>query len=107
MKRSIKPLAALLLLISAGCASQPLKIANPANRPYDVVGEGTGKATGLMVFGVIPVGQNQRFVKAYDIAVKSKGGDALIDPVISEKWFWGYVLDGYSTTITGTVIKYK
>jgi hypothetical protein len=31
----------------------------------------------------------------------------LIDPVISERWFWAYAFNGYITTIEGTVIKYK
>ncbi len=53
------------------------------------------------------IGQNERFVRAYEDAVKSKGGDALIDPVIKESWFWGYILNGYTAEITGTVIKYK
>ena len=100
-------MAALLLLVSAGCVSQPLKLANPGNRPYNVLGEGHGSATGLMLFDVIPIGQNERFVKAYNAAVKSKNGDALLDPEISEHWFWGYVLDGYITDVKGTVIKYK
>lgn len=97
----------ILGLLGAGCVSQPLKIPTALNKPYDTLGEGKGSATGLMLFNVIPIGQNERFVNAYDNAVKSKGGDALLDPVIQENWFWGYILNGYSTEITGTVIKYK
>jgi hypothetical protein len=108
MKRSLTLLSlGLLGMLAAGCVSQPLKIPTVTKRDYDVLGEGKGSATGLMLFDVIPIGQNQRFVKAYDAAIKSKDGDALIDPVITESWFWGYILDGYSTHITGTVIKYK
>jgi hypothetical protein len=107
MKKRLITSCGLLALLAAGCASQPLKIPTPANRPYDTLGEGTGSATGLMLFGLIPIGQDERFVRAYDAAVKSKGGDGLIDPVIEENWFWGYILDGYTTHITGTAIKYK
>jgi hypothetical protein len=106
MKKQILTLSSLALLAS-GCISQPLKISTPTKGPYDVVGEGKGEATGIMLFNLIPIGQNERFVRAYDAAVKSKGGDALIDPVIQEHWFWGYILNGYSTEITGTIIKYK
>jgi hypothetical protein len=99
-------LAALL----SGCVSQPLKFPTVAElkaKSYEVVGEGEGKATGIMLFACIPIGQNERYVRAYDLAVQSKGGDALIDPTVQEKWFWGYILDGYTTTVTGTVIKYN
>ncbi len=107
MKRPFRIVAALALLLAAGCASQPLKLSAPGAKPYDVLGQGEGNATGIMLFDVIPIGQNERFVRAYDAAVKSKGGDALIDTEITEHWFWGYILDGYSTTVKGTVIKYK
>lgn len=103
-------LLGILALVAAGCASQPLKFPTTAEISkgnYTVLGEGEGEATGLMLFDVIPIGQNERFVRAYDAAVKSKNGDALIDPTIEEHWFWGYVLDGYSTKVSGTVIKYN
>lgn len=103
--KNIFSLLAIALL--CGCVSQPLKLSAPRKPNYDVLGEGQGSATGLMLFGVIPIGQNERFVRAYDEAVKSKGGDDLLNPEITENWFWAYVLDGYSTTIKGTVIKYK
>ena len=59
-----------------------------------------------MLFNLIPIGQNSRFERAYEEAVKSKGGDRLVDPVITEKWFWGVILNGYITSISGTVVKY-
>ena|SRR5712692_9966176 len=97
----------VLALLAAGCASEPLKIPTVTKTSYDTLGEGKGGATGIMLFNVIPIGQNERFVRAYNAAVKSKNGDALIDPVISESWFWAYILNGYSTEVKGTVIKYK
>jgi len=100
-------LVALAGIFASGCVSQPLKIPTVTKADYEVLGEGKGSATGLMLFDVIPIGQNERFVRAYDAAVKTKNGDALINPEITEHWFWGYVLNGYSTEITGTVIKYK
>jgi len=30
-----------------------------------------------------------------------------VNPEISERWFWAYILNGYHTTVRGTVIKYK
>lgn len=107
MKNTTMLLLATLPLLAIGCVSQPLRIPTVTKTSYDTLGEGKGNATGIMLFNIIPIGQNERFVNAYEAAVKSKSGDALIDPVIKESWFWGYILNGYKTEVTGTVIKYK
>jgi hypothetical protein len=92
-----------------GCASDPLKISTLQNKTpdkdYQVLGPAEGGAAGIMLFNLIPIGQNSRFERAYEEAVKSKGGDRLIDPVITENWFWAVVLNGYVTKISGTVVK--
>ena len=77
-------LSLMLCILAAGCSSLPLKIPNVAKSNYEVLGAGEGHATGIMLFGFIPIGQNQRFVRAYEAAVKSKGGDALLEPVVEE-----------------------
>lgn len=100
-------IVSLLMIISFGCASTPLKISNLKPGNYEVLGEGEGTATGIMLFQLIPIGQNKRFVNAYEKAVNSKGGDALIDMEISEQWFWAYILNAYETTVKGTVVKRK
>ncbi len=102
----------LVILIGCfafGCASNPLRISSlqnkVPNKDYQILGQGEGEALGIMLFGLIPIGQNERFEKAYDEAVKSKGGNGLIDPVISETWFWAFFFNGYVTKISGTVVK--
>lgn len=102
----------LLILIGCfafGCSSIPLKIPSLQNKvpdkDYQILGPGEGGAAGIMLFSLIPIGQNSRFERAYEEAVKSKGGDRLIDPVITEKWFWAVILNGYVTKISGTVVK--
>jgi len=104
--------AILIILVGFfifGCASTPLKISTLQNKTsdkdYQVLGPGEGGAVGIMLFNLIPIGQNSRFERAYEEAVKSKGGDRLIDPVITENWFWAVVLNGYITKISGTVVK--
>jgi hypothetical protein len=97
----------MLILLLVGCSSVPVTIPTVMDKQYDVLGEGEGSAIGIMLFDVIPIGQNERFERAYKDAIFSKNGDALINPVISERWFWAYVLNGYITTVKGTVIKYK
>ena len=101
----------LIMCFAFGCAGNPIKIASLQNKvpdkDYQVLGQGTGEAVGIMLFGFIPIGQNERFEKAYAQALQSKGGNGLIDPVISEDWFWGFILNGYVTKISGTVVKTK
>jgi len=109
MKKYSLILLALVFIFTFGCASAPLRIPTPdasvSNQSYQVLGEGEGSSTGIMLFQFIPIGQNDRFEVAYERAVKSKGGDRLINPVITENWFWAWILNGYTTTVKGTVVK--
>jgi hypothetical protein len=106
-----KTVAALLVVsaLLAGCVSMPVNMGAPSNqlegKEYTVVGEGEGSSVGIMLFNIIPINQNDRFQKAYDEAVQSKGGDRLINPVIEERWFWAYLLNGYIFKVKGTVVK--
>jgi hypothetical protein len=104
--------AILMILMGCfifGCASNPLQISTLPNKApdkdYQVLGPGKGGAVGILLFGFIPIGQNTRFKRAYEEAVKSKGGNRLIDPVITENWFWGVILNGFITKISGTAVK--
>ncbi len=97
-----------ILALTYGCASTPLQLKNNEKMgTYTILGEGEGSATGIMLFDFIPIGQNTRFEEAYKKAVENKGGDALINTVVTEKWFWAFIFNGYTTTVKGTVIKYN
>jgi len=107
-----KSMAAVLLAVAcgaafSGCASAPVYLGPQAGKPYEVVGKGAGGASGFMLFQIIPCGNNSKVQRAYDAAVKSRNGDALINPTIKETWYWAWIGDGYSTFIDGDVIKYK
>ena len=110
MKRLLEKFlaAGLIIVFAFGCASVPLTVPDISNGEYDEQGEGVGSSTGIMLFQLIPIGQNTRFKRAYEAAVDSKGGDQLLNPVIiTEKWFWAWILNGYTTTVKGTVIKFR
>lgn len=102
-------LCIILMAFLAGCAGIPVRMTSPAPDPskYEALGEGIGRSVGIMLFQCIPINQNHRFEKAYNAAIRSRGGDKLLNPVISERWFWAYVLNGYITTVRGTVVKEK
>lgn len=92
-------------LVLAGCTGAPIKSAHYDSSQYTVLGHSEASATGLMLFGLIPIRQNSRFVRAQDAAIKANGGDALINTQVQEKWFWAWVLNGYTTKVSGDVIK--
>lgn len=78
-------LAALFVIASTfvlGCASVPLGVPTPPNvaesRDYEIMGEGEGEAFGLLLLDFIPINFNERLFKAYEMAVKSRGGDRLL-----------------------------
>ncbi|QNQ98122.1 hypothetical protein BGI51_10750 [Pseudomonas oryzihabitans] len=108
MQRFAKLAASFALAAAvAGCTGTAMKTQNLDPSQYTVVGHGEGKATGLMILGFIPVQQNDRFVRAQQAAIKSRGGDALINAQVQENWFWAYVLSGFTTTVSGDVVKLK
>ena len=66
-------IAATLLAaaVLAGCTGTPMKTQTYTPEQYTVVGHGEGKATGLLLFGFIPIQQNDRFVRAQNAAVNA------------------------------------
>jgi hypothetical protein len=95
---AVRNLVLLLLVTCAlvGCTSTALKIPGaPIQADEKALGEARGKATGIMLFQLIPIGQNTRFEAAYARALASQpGATRLTDVTIREKWFWAWVLNG-------------
>lgn len=98
---------ALFGLVLAGCTGTSMKTQQYDSSQYTVLGHSEASATGLLLFGVIPIRQNSRFVRAQEEAIKAKGGDAMINTQVQENWFWAWVLTGYTTKISGDVVKLK
>ena len=96
------------ILAITACHSVPLQIPTPPPAPdEEVLGPASGESTGIMLFQVIPIKQNNRFQAAYNQALQASGGTRLINPIIKERWFWAFVLNGYSFTVSGTAVKKK
>lgn len=104
----VRVLLILGVLTITACHSTPLHIPTaPPGPDEEVLGPATGNSTGLMLFQFIPIKQNDRFQAAYNEALSSKGATRLVNPTISERWFWAWILNGYSFTVTGTAVKKK
>ncbi len=107
MKKSMCLIAIAACLLMVGCSSVPFRMGPVPGKEYQVVGKGKANAGGFMLFQFIPIMHNDKIQRAYDAAVRQGGGDALINPVITENWFWAYIGNGYRTTIEGDVVRYK
>ena len=106
MKTVVSRLAFVVTLATAACSSAPLTIPTPPVGPDEkVLGEVSGSDVGVMLFQLIPINQNSRFVDAYAEALaRAPGATRLVNPTISERWFWAYLLNGYSFTVRGTAV---
>jgi hypothetical protein len=104
MKRFISLVT--LLLVCGACAGTPLQVdGGPIRDGERSLGAVEGNATGIMLFDVIPIGQNTRFGTAHKRAIEQNPGTTRIaDMTISENWFWAYILNGYKTKIQGTAV---
>ena len=109
MRAVTNPLLILILLAITACSGVPLRIPTlPIQSNEEVIGQVSGKATGIMLFQFIPIGQNDRFAKAYQRALLSAtGATRIVDVTIEENWFWAWILNGYSFHLTGTAVRSK
>lgn len=98
-------LGALVLVVTTACQSTQVQIPTAPIGPNEKsLGPTVGHSTGFMIIGLIPVKQNERFVEAYNQAVAKAGANRLTDVSISERWWWGYVLNGYNFKVQGTAV---
>ena len=97
---------AVVLLISTACSSRRVAIETGPLAPNEKkLGTASGQDTGVLLFGLIPIGQNGRFEGAYHEAVsKFPGATRLVDATIEEKWFWAWILTGYKFRVRGTAV---
>ncbi|OQW63726.1 MAG: hypothetical protein BVN28_04150 [Nitrospira sp. ST-bin4] len=101
-------LGAVLLFSTAACHSTQVRIPTaPIGANEKSLGQTEGNSVGMLLFGFIPINQNERFEKAYQNAVQKSGGARLTDVTISERWWWGYVLNGYVFKVQGTAVGNK
>jgi hypothetical protein len=101
-------LGILLLIASVACRSTVVQIPTPPIGPNEKsLGQTWGDSVGMLLLGCIPIGQNDRFVDAYNEAVQKAGATRLTDVTISERWWWGWILNGYVFKVQGTAVAKK
>ena len=101
-------LCAVVLIGTAACHSTHVQIPTAPIAPGETaLGQTWGDHVGLLLFGFIPIQQNDRFVEAYNEAVQKAGATRLTNVTISERWWWGYVINGYVFKVEGTAVTNK
>lgn len=110
-KSIVTGLIAMVLLVSAGCASGfRMVVPNPPEK-YEKMGPATGEACGSMLLGptaynFIPVMLSERVELAYQRALESvPGSRALINVRMQENWYWWVIGTARCVTIRGEAIR--
>ena len=99
-------LGLVMLFLVVGCTSTPTQIQTAPMGPDEkVLGEAEGSGGGVLLFWFIPIGQNDRFEEAYNEALQVHPGTTrLVNPTITEQWFWGLLFGGFLTDVKGTAV---
>jgi hypothetical protein len=103
--------AALALLLSAGCASDWVNVAPLPPPKYETLGAAEAEACGLRLLAlpwhqVLSKGMRTRVRDAYDAAVAGvPGATALIDVTFQERWSYGIILSEHCVAIRGEAIR--
>lgn len=100
-------LALATVLLFAGCSGHYYRVPGPEVNPqqYQNLGPVSQTATGIHLFGIIPIMLTDKTERAVEHAIAQKGGDAITNLQVRERWYWAYVLNIYKIDISGDVLK--
>lgn len=108
MKQTFLFLCVVMVLTNVACQSTQLRMPSEPIGPNEKsLGLAEGGSGGFMLFGFIPINQNDRFQSALSAALTKSGGTRLTDVVISERWFWTPAGDGFIFRVQGTGVAPK
>ncbi len=90
-------LTSLFAFVLTACVSERVSFPTQPIQPSEqVVGHVEASAGGFLLFNFIPIGQNDRFLRAYNRAhQQAPSGSRLVNVECWESWFWAYVGNGY------------
>lgn len=107
MKRLVMSVALATGLLLSGCAGNYYRLRTPDAAPgqYENLGPVQLSATGIHLFGFIPINLNNKIERVMDTGIASKGGDVMTNVVVRERWYWAWVLNIYKVDIEGDVLR--
>ena len=99
-------LIGLTTLSLVACAGKPIAIKSSSPQLYentkDKGREITASASGFQLLLFIPIGINDRHVRAHQLLKDKADGDYITDVKIKESWSYGFIGTFYTTTLTAT-----
>lgn len=97
-----------LMLLFSGCSS--MITISPSTTPiteddtYTKLGHASGSSVGVLIIGMFPIFSNDPAGAARDSAIKSSGGNALIEVTMEENAIPLGIVNIYWTTVEGTAV---
>ncbi len=107
MKNPIQIALVFSLLFLSACSGNYYRIPQaPINQSqYQNLGQTTETATGVNLFGYIPIQDTNKLQRAVDTAISNRGGDIITDLEVRERWYWAFVLNLHKIDVRGTVLR--
>jgi hypothetical protein len=104
-------LTAIIILasIGSGCTGNKVQFADAPIDKLDLSRghKVTGRASGLQLFGFIPIGVNERQIRAYERLKEDAGEDLVTNIKIQDVWKWVFIGMKYNTMMTATAYPVK
>lgn len=100
----------LLTIVQTGCVSDPVKFTNSSTANLDLTHgkKVVGKAGGMHLFYLIPIGINSRQQSAYDdMMMKVGSGYYIADINVLDQWKWVFIGTKCNTYMTGIAYPIK
>jgi hypothetical protein len=98
-------LALLAVATALGCSGTLVRVAPRPPEDATVLGPTRGSGCGVLLFDVIPVGVNGRVERAYAEALRARGGTALVDTTVTDRWYTVIVGTLHCTDVAGVAVR--
>lgn len=103
--------ATFMVIVMTGCVMMPGGITASTTpiegRKYSSLGRTVGKDSRVYLLGVLPVSGANTTRDAVDTAVRSRGGDAMINVTVESYSQWWILFSKYTTRVDGEVIRFE
>jgi hypothetical protein len=104
-------LAGILAAAGSGCAHAPGGISDSTTpiegRRYLKLGHAKGTDSRVLLFGVLPVSGSNSTREAIADAIRSRGGDAMIEVTVESYTIYLILFSKMTTVVEGEVIRFQ
>ena len=90
-----------MVLGPAACTGPMTRVSGVPPESAEIIGPAKEMVCGTLLFGVIPIGVNNRAAVAYERARRDVAADGLTDVKIVDSWSWIFVGQRMCTEVQG------